>query len=544
MSTLTRHPVTPEDYRRGYDDKAVNDACDTLYGVGDRLRVEDAMVARFARVLERVKDGDSGGETTRLVGFKSIIDAATKAAIQDGQFEICRTQTFDSICGATATLFPGSRWEYDNDTAGEIIADTRSMSGANMATLRWDTIAVGVRSCVLYLEAKGDVITETEVRPTAIWVIHAPTITADDGKERATNTMVFDEASLVVMALNGPDQYAAWWGPSELYPTGRHCIFTAKKFSDIPTPNDKSGVEFTIEGEYNNSVTLTNEMLANPLSLWAIKGNASPPVYPFAVLYGTPQSSGLIPTSTSLYRTGLEFDLASSLIMGAAGRGARGAQVLKQTGGDADPSDVPSNTSEGLIIPGRNKDLNFDGWSPTHAAAANEVLAKMASQIAHAAHVPTHIFMPEEGGAPMSGTAIRQKSKSMTDFRSLRIDMNRTNVARRWEIEKALINAGAGKAAIPEETVETWKPKDIEFAIDPADEMADWEARIRIGEASIIDVIMARRGFSNVNDALAWAANRKKILDANRELLDSFKPSAPAAPAAAPARGGLFGTRT
>ena len=55
-----------------------------------------------------------------------------------------------------------------------------------------------------------------------------------------------------------------------------------------------------------------------------------------------------------------------------------------------------------------------------------------------------------------------------------------------------------------------------------------------------MDVIQDMRGFSNISDALVWAEERKQLIDENKELLDALKP---AAPAAAPARGGLFGQR-
>ena len=532
--TLLRHPVKPEDYKRGYDDQSINDACNTLYGIGDRTLVEDAMVTRFAYVLEREKDGDTGSETTKLTGFNSVVDSAARAAIRNGQFEIIRRKLFDNIVGAQATLFPGSSYIYDNEAAGKLITDVRDRSSSGLSALRWDTVACGVGSCVLYLEVKGNVLQETEVRPTAIWVIFADAIT-DGASDRATNTMDIDEASCVVMQLAGVDRYAAWFGPSVEYPVGRHVTYTAKKFSDIPNVEDPEGNEYTTSGEYRTGYVAKDEV-ANPLSLWGgYSKTDSTPVYPFSILYGSDKSQGLIPTSTSLYKSGLEVDLIESLILGASGRGARGAQVLT---GDAtaDPSDIPDNTSEGLIPLGRGRDLSFTGWSPTHAKAANEVVAEICQAAAHAEHVPSHIAMPETDTAPMSGTAIRQKSKALTDYRALRIDMNRAGVLRRWNLEKALLNATEGKAKIPEETTETWKPKDVEFAIDPADEMTDWDARIKIGEASILDVIMARRGFTSVNDALQWAYDRKALLEKNKEVIDYFKPSAPAATT----RTGLF----
>jgi len=543
MTTLLRHPVDPEKYERGYDDQAINDACNTLYGIGDRTLVEDAMVARFAQVIKRIKDGDTGSTITTIErpggGFESQVDYAAQAAIRNGQFEICRLQLFDNIVGATATLFSeGAKYEYSNDSAGDIIAAKREDSGTVLSDLRWDTIACGVGSCVLYLESKGDRIVETEVRPTSMWVIFATSISDDDG-DRATDTGNIDEASCVIMQLAGAERYAAWWGPTEAWPLGRHVIYTAKKFSDVPRPEAPGGSEYTTSGEYRTGSVPVDE-LANPLSLWGSYSKADDtPVYPFSILYGSPLSSGLIPTSTSLYETGREFDLLASVVLGAAGRGARGAQVLKSDS-DSDPADIPDNTSEGLIILGRGKELEFTGQTPLYATYSMKVLSDQAKKIAESNHVPGYLAVSNDSAAPPSGIAIRRLNEPRTDYRRLRIEMNRSWVARRWRIEKALINAQAGKAAIPEDTTETWHAGQVEFAVDPAEKLTEWEQRIKIGEASILDVIQDMRGFSNASDALAWAYDRKALLDKHKDLIDSFKP---AAPAAAPARGGLFGAR-
>ena len=538
--TLLRHPVNPADYKRGYDDQTINDACNTLYGTGDRALVLSAMVDRFARVLKRVEDGDTGTVNNVLVNFTTQIDGPARAAILAGQFEVARPQWYENIVGAQANLFSesGLRYEYDNDKAGDTIAAVRLASGTALASQRWDTVACGVGSCPLFIEAVGSKITEREVRPTALWVIFADAIT-EDGKERATDPMNIDEASVVIMELTGAEQYAAWFGPSELYPVGRHVMFTAKKFSDIPPPDSKDGREYTTSGEYKSGYVGADE-LANPLTLWGDYSKSAPPVYPFSILYGSPQSTGLLPVSTSLFEQCLEYDLTASLILGATGRGAVGAQVLTNPKGDADPSDIPENVREGKVIMGRGRELNFAGWSPTHAAAAFETLKGLARATAEAASVPGGMAIRDDTAKQESGYHYRLQLSKLFDYRKARISANTSPVMRRWEIEKALINATVGKRTIPDDTVETWNPGEYDVISDPTEEMADWEARIKAGEASILDVVMSRRGFSNPADALAWMTTRKDFLETNAEVIDYFKPSAPAA---APARGGLFGPR-
>ena len=542
--TLLRHPVKPEDFHRGYDDSLVNDACNTLYGIGDRALVLDAMVERFARVLNRVKDGDTGTTNTVLANFVRDTDGAAQAAIMAGQFEVARTQWYENIVTESSNLFGQSSngFEYSIPTASEVIEPIREASGSALSAQRWDMVSNGVKSCPLYIEMKGTRLVETEVRPNALWIIFADSIT-ENGKNRATDTMGLDEASCVIMQLAGHDQYAAWWGPSEDYPNGRHCVFTAKKFSDVPEPEDKDGREFTIQGEYSE-MTVGVEMLANPLTLWSIDSDVAPPVYPFSILYGSDRSTGILPVSTSLYEQCLEYDLTASLILGASGRGARGARVLSQTG-DADPGDVSDNMGEGDVLLGRNKELNFAGWSPTHAAAAYETLKNLARATAEANSVPGDMAVRGDQSTIESGYHYRLKLDKLIDHRTKRISMNRASVKRRWEIEKALINATTytkkSDYTIPGNTDEMWKPGDYDILTSPEEERAELEWQLKNGIASSIDLVMSRRGYKTAAQAIEWMTAQKELRETNAEVLDYFKPSA--APAAAPARGGLFGGR-
>jgi len=542
---LIRHAAPYEDYVRPGDDDLLNDAIDTLYGVGDLKLVENAMIDRFAKVLVKETNADTGVTTTSLLSGSISVktDFATKAAIQAGQFEISRLKWFERVASATATLFsePGLRYEYDDDKTAQDIAEIRSEGGANLSAQRWDSMACAVQSSALYLRVNGGELRETEVRPTSLWIVFADMIT-DGDTDRPTNKMNIDEASVVVMALSGSEKYSAWFGPSTEYPNGRHCTYESKKWNDIPLPGvSKAAREYTIDGGYKTT-GFGLDQIANPLSLWAMKSkDPSVPVYPFTILYGDPQSTGLMPTSTSMYETGLEFDLTGSMILGASGKGARGMRILTSVQGGG--SDIPSNTDEGLVALGPGQDLKQAGWPASNAKSSWEVLSGIARQTAEVNHVPGNIALAQSY-PQRTATEIIFNNEDRLDFRRKRIDFNRHSVRRRWEIEKALVNATLGKPVIKPDAVETWNPGKVEFAMDPAQKAAEWTARIELGEASIIDVIRDLRGFTSDNDTFQWMAERKELLEdeKNKEVLDFFKP----APVAAPAPmggGGLFGGR-
>jgi hypothetical protein len=248
-----------------------------------------------------------------------------------------------------------------------------------------------------------------------------------------------------------------------------------------------------------------------------------------------------MPTSTSLYETGLEYDLTSSIILGSAGKGARGMRVLTRTAGAS--QDIPGNMEEGSVVLGMGNELAQKGWSPTHAKAAMDVLSDLARKKAEANHVPGYLTMANDSAQPPSGRAVQMMNEDRLDYRRKRVELNRGSVRRRWEIEKVLINATThkteGSTTIAEDAIETWNPGTVEFMIDPIEKFAEFEARKKLGEDVTLDFLMYTRGFTSVNDALQWAEKRKELLEdaKNAEVLDFFKPSAPAA--AAPT-GGLF----
>jgi hypothetical protein len=517
-------------FRRTYDGKLteLQDARDTLYLVGDRKLIVDKMISRYARELQKSKDSETGKESYSIV---PVVDRSAQAAILYGQYEIVRSMLFNSIVRALATLFSesglqytysiGDKEESDVDlTAG--MTKLRQYSGGHISTQRWDALSVGLGSSLLYISVNGDKLLEREVSPTAVWVVFGSHI-EQDNKVRPVDETDMDDASVVVMMLASgsigvdKNKYAAWIGPSRTYPLGRMVTYEAQNWHEIPDIGDEGSHDYVTSGGD----------IANPLSAWAQDRNDwTIPTYPFSVCYGDKMSSGLLPTSISLYEDCLELDLATSIVLGCSIRGAQGVQVIKQVNQGA--GELPANT-DGKVLLSYAYDLNQAGWATVHSKDAMEVIKEIARQKAEAYNVPGFLAASTGQERPSSGREVIARSEPLQRNRDERIQLNRASVMRRWEISKALINATNGNAKgtepIPADTVENWMPGERKFMLDPLDELAIAEKEMQLGLETVVSVGKKLKNF----DSLEAAAN---ALADKQEIMDTFDRTLPTAQSA------------
>ncbi|MCP4674261.1 MAG: hypothetical protein GY854_01840 [Deltaproteobacteria bacterium] len=510
------------------DDAAIANTISALWKQNDTELIKAAMLDRYAQEIKTETDETTGATIATLDGGVELkTNEAMSKAINAGQFEITRMYLINGINRERATLFtePDLSYTYDPETVEPIITEVREDSGAELGAIRWDSLADGIGSSILYFSVSGSKLLEDVVTPNQFWYAFADEI-EENGEKRATNGGSLDEASLVVMQLastSSKNRFAAWYGPSVDYPLGRHVIYeTSSSWYDIPDRSD-GGLEYTIAGDYSEHAT--EDEVANPLSLAAMKGKSyGGPVYPFSILYGDPAPNQLLPTSTTLNEISTEVDLIASVILGSAGKGARGKEILKRESG----GDIPANTSEGLIVTSRGQDLTQGGWSPTHAAAAQSVIDAQIQRVCDAHSVPSALVVGD--GTYPSGVAFDRMMMPLVRYRNLRVEANRPSVRRRWEIEKALINATTGKDTIPRDAKETWDPGARAFPVDQSEKIDNMTKRIAAGEADIIDMVQEMRHIDTVEAAVNFITERKELKDENPELFKKKEPEPEAPP--------------
>lgn len=526
-ANLVRHMVDLSTVDCGVDSTKVAKQCRALSGEKDLDDVRQAMIDRYAQVIVSVKDDRTGTNDSALyrASAQLKLDFAASQAILAGQQEIVRLYLYNNIVRQRATLFtePTQRYEYESPDTGETMGEIRDDGDANICAQRWDTYADGIGSCALYISDSGGELSYSEIPPHRLWYAHAETI-SDDGADRATNTADLDEATCVVieMAPTGNERrFCAWYGECDRYENGRQCVYTGKDWREIPDPGT-TAIDYS---ESAKTFVKGATDVANPMVLIArSQGEAGAPVYPIAMLYGDSMQSGLMPVSSSLYDVASELDLMGSMILGAAGRGARGATAFKK----GEDTVIPDSFDEGTIFLGRGQELEKFGWPSLHSKDAMEVVNQFARHIAESFSVPGWLVVADHGGDIPSGVALEIMTLPLTRCRSARIALNRHSVRRRFEVERVVINGAIGSPAIPWDERETWYPGERAWPRDPAMRLQEWQTRITMGEADLGDVVQEMRGLRTYEESLNWIEERKELREENKEIL-SLPAAAPAA---------------
>jgi hypothetical protein len=519
----TRHAVDLTKQMDVCNAQSVSDMVRSLTGEADLDLVRDAMIRRYAQVIVPTKDEITGATDSALyrVNSRLTVDAAAQSAILAGQQEIIRLYLFPSIVRQRATLFsePGNRYEYeDGDEVEDIIEEVRDDAEAQLAAQRWDTFSDGIGSCALYISDAGGVLQYSEIPPHQIHIAYAESIT-DGDQERPANEMSIDEASVVAIELcpvGDKRKFVAYFGPSDEYELGRCVVYTGGKWTDIPEVGSADALEYSQEAR---AFVREARDPANPLSLIAkTQGQTSGPVYPVVILRGQSMSSGLLPVSSSLYQVCGEFDLMGSMILGAAGRGARGAKALKR-GTD---TQIPDAADEGLVLLGREQELLNVGWPASHSADASRVLNEFARHIAEAHEVPGWLVVADDVANVPSGVALEIMTQPLTRNRNARIALNRSAVARRFGIERLIINGAVGQPVIGYDVRERWIPGERTWPRDPEAEIRTWQARIAAGESDLADMVQDMRSMPSREAAINFLEERK-----NDERMNPPKPETP-----------------
>jgi hypothetical protein len=502
----------------------------SLQGDDDLALVRNSMIHRYAQVIVPVKDEVSGATSDSLYRANSRlkVDYAAKEAILAGQQEIIRLYLYNSIVRQRATLFsePTLRYEYTSETTGDIMGEIREEGAANLSAQRWDALADGIGSCAVYISDAGGVLSYKEIAPNKLWFAHAETI-LDGGYERRTNADSLDEASVVCIELAPtPEErrFATWFGGCEAWPDGRHCIYCGEHWYDVPDLGNAKALEYSASAR--GFVAGATDP-ANPLELIAKdQGAKGAPVYPIAILYSDAMMSGLMPVTTGLYDVCAEIDLMGSMTLGAAGRGARGAKAL-QRGTD---TSVPAAVDEGLVLLGREQELTNVGWPASHSKDAMDVISATCRWIAESFGVPGWLVANDQAGEVPSGVALQIMTLPLQRNRNARIELNRSGVARRFAIERLVVNGAMGSPAISYDERETWHAGERKWPVDPTVAMASWQQRISMGEADIADVVQDLRSLKTREEALNWLETRKGEQEEWGEVLGTKKEEAAPVP--------------
>lgn len=511
---------------RNVDDSTLAEAINTLLRVDDLNGLKTRMIERYATILDE-QSNDDVGTTTQTLSPATRLDYAMGSAIMMGQYELMRSYLFDSVVRQSATLFPPSSYQYDSDIVEKIITEERAAGGAGIAAQRWDAYSVACGASLLHLTVRRGVLMESEVPVTSFHWAEPEWIEVEGEGRMTPSSSELDDCAAVGMCLGSAGtagyRWATWIGPTHDLPLGRHCEYTARQWYEIPDVGTTGCYDFIWSGNgdmgsmvHGPEIVAGAQQVANPLSLWAERQKRwDLPTYPFARLLYDPLSAGLLPTTTSLYSVCAELDIASGIVLGAALKGARGQRVLTREQGGP----IPATMDEGTTVLTRGQTLTVTGWGPEHASAALDVATRIAAQIAEAHRVPGFLALSGQSQTAVpSGYALKIMTHPLQEFRRIRGYLNASNVRRRFDVERALINSYLAREAIPMDAVETWDVGEREFPADDTTTIDNWIKRIDKGEADIADMAMELRGIETRDAAIKLLEEHKAQRDEHSEL--------------------------
>ena len=208
-----------------------------------------------------------------------------------------------------------------------------------------------------------------------------------------------------------------------------------------------------------------------------------------------------------------------SIILGAAGKSAKGVQQLNKDAGATAP-DV-SNWSEGQIVLGKGLSMTQSGWSAINAKDASDVLEKYIRRLATDNHIPEYLLTRSGASEIPSGVALKQMIEPMNEYRTKRASAARGAVARRWTLEKALINS-VDTGIIPIESEEQWQPGEIQASEETATQLANWSIRLDRKMGDIADAAIDIVKLDTREKAWNWLKERAKDAEKYSELLSQL----------------------
>ena len=481
-------------------------------------QVTNAMIARFAKYMTKKEDAVTGASTSDVIsGYEFKHHGAVAAAIGGGFQEILTMNMFPYILD-WHRLFgvDGESYTYSDDSAEEIPI-WRSETGADLEAEKWDMLSKAVGSSVLYLSVDHDTrLVEKSVPITSFFCAFGSHLTDESGNMSPVNKNEIDHASVVAMRLDegegSKQKYAAWFGPSSEYETGRHVIYEASQWSEIPPVGDKDATDYLKSGTMGRATSA--EDVANPLTLHneTVTGEIAP-VYPFTICRNNAKGDGLFPVETTLYEDTVEIAILMSVQAGMLGKSMRGAQVLRPTS-DTAATTIPANVEEGLVQLSRGWELSFGGKSAYEVRAGGQGVTDQLTLLANYQHIPPHFVVPSKEGQVPSGIALKTALEDARVYRDTRVKANRIAVGRRYQIERALVNATTGKLTISPDVVEAWDPGEHEYPQDPAEQAAGWKARIDLGVADLADAAQDFYNLENREHAINYLKERNEEKEA------------------------------
>ncbi|MHC4621670.1 MAG: hypothetical protein ACYTEQ_28340, partial [Planctomycetota bacterium] len=487
---------------------------------------------RYATKLEKGKSKVNGLDNEVFL-VKSR--KAAELAIKYGIIETSILFVYQRIIRALADIIPsglgGSNFSYGSDPnelsmfrritrkiAGTedfaaMLQAERALGGDMLAFQRGDELAVGMGSSVPVIQMMGGKLNYQAFPRHRVWVAFHPVIN-EDGVDRPTNTMELDEASAAVVEIGTTDlaskdrTFAAWLPASDKWDNGRFVRWTGGDWDSIPDPSEGDPNIM----DYRNSAG----EIANPLTEWKQKVDYSSPEIPLVPWYGSSIGWGtdILPIDSQIYTQDKEINVASSRLLMSSLKSARG--VFAFTKDKAASNVVQEIMDEGPVVMHKGQELDVKGVAAVNSLQAFDVLARIAASVSEGRGVPAYMTRVEGSADFPSGEALRQANEPLTKTLTMRTEINRAGVRRKYQLERAYAGMSWGKEQ-GKGIVEHWQPPLKQFAETPEQILARGKEELAMKIADHVEIAKRLYNFNSRDEAMAYLETLTQEEEAENE---------------------------
>ncbi len=483
LDPLTRQTVTVDDGQVVHSGSSkIAEMVQVIDGGLTPLLV-NAVINRFATEIQKTTPDGVALEGIETNGFSQVSVASQKAAVVAGLHTIASAGTFSRVAEIRANQFSaGSVYVYpDGDTFADDLQSARALAHHDRRMSRLDLLAA-VGSAGMLVKADSLGYTYDTFDPAKIWVVFGERLESTAGKAQV-DTNNIEHASIIVLQLDGGSdtkkKYVAYFARQDDYPNGRLVEYEAEEWKSIPDPG-RGGSDWIATGEWTKDPKL--DQSANPMTIQG--GLYEYPIITWQ-LDSTADGTTLFPiTGTALYDQSFEIDIETSRIAESAGRSASGAWF----GTDPNNLGFSGVINEGMTMLQRDQTASLLSHAASNSKDALAVINSIAESTAKRFHVPGYMVSNEAAMSVTSGYMLDVLNMPLVWDREKRTEINRSSMARKFQIEKQLANFVQGSDVIPTDATEAWTPKPLEFPSDPA-ATADWQKHLlETGLASLEDL--------------------------------------------------------
>lgn len=471
----------------------------------DRALIREAILLRYGTGIRLEKDATG-------IDYEVFVKTGFNKRLQAGHIETISIGLGHKIAMALATLFgePTQNFDLvgpkgvDTSKAADLLEEIRNEEQRLARLVQSDNESIWVGCSPIFTEFVDRRLRYHVIDPGKIQALYDGAIYSN-GQTRPTNRLDIEDSTCVVIETGSVDQdtksFVAIFGrtsESGDYPDGRYVSFmSGGDGREIPDPGDENTFDWrTKSGD-----------IANPLSLYA---NMHPeldlPEYPIITIHsGLIRRDCLFPVTDSLLQESLEADVAASHIRATSGDNAKGTLVFsKSEAGGTQP--VPRNLrGEVVLEPGQKlESVNHDASAPK--IAWDLLLEEMVSTSQGYTVPDFYISSEDHTVEAASGVALKVRSRQMMKFRNTRASINKPEIGKLFQIEKALIalmaEADESTIRLIESCEQTWDPGQLDM---PEDEEKKINTIDRLEDMGVYDTIEAIRiayDLSNESEAI------------------------------------------